>query len=601
MKIETPVATMGIRGTTGFVQEQVGTISANVGNVTYSFAVVEDYGTGHVGQYELVDNNPNSPTYGQVVALVSQNGFMTFISPQGVNLPPIVTTQPMTNSQLGFEQQIIQQVFQVLNSGTNANPQSNPGTPGSSTPPDELHNLPQLLQNNSGNTFTFNLPNGGNGQTTVTVTVNGSSNNNTNNNPGNQPNGTFIWTSSSDGNWDQGGDWNNGTSPGGANNVDVPLPIVVTVNDNEAAGLLTIGPGAIVDVGTGGALTIGNGLDDAGTLEATGDPPTITIGGPIVTVEGTGKILSIGAGVEILITAGTVDNLGVIAARHGGTIDIDGADSTVNNAGRIVARGSDLGVASNVTIDVASLTNEPDGRIAATHGGTLTLSASDFMLNTYLATILASGSGSTLTLNTNQSDVNDGTVEASNGGLLILAFDGLLGGNGGGGGNFGINEALSGGTLDIEGGLPNYEIIFASGAGSTINFSPNANGNEVQNFGDIGSGYGATINFDWVIVCNSSTGLISSNGGSVVFDHAHVENYGGNLNYGIDAAGGCIVFECSNIFNAPDALIQAQDNGSIAFYNSHIDNAGTILADGGAVNFDCVVVCNSEFGQILIE
>ncbi len=44
MKVETPVATMGIRGTTGFVQEQIGTISANVGNVTYSFAVVEDYG-----------------------------------------------------------------------------------------------------------------------------------------------------------------------------------------------------------------------------------------------------------------------------------------------------------------------------------------------------------------------------------------------------------------------------------------------------------------------------------------------------------------------------------------------------------------------------
>ncbi|MDE1974651.1 MAG: FecR domain-containing protein, partial [Hyphomicrobiales bacterium] len=44
MKIETPVATMGIRGTTGFVQEQIGTISANIGNVTYSFAVVEDYG-----------------------------------------------------------------------------------------------------------------------------------------------------------------------------------------------------------------------------------------------------------------------------------------------------------------------------------------------------------------------------------------------------------------------------------------------------------------------------------------------------------------------------------------------------------------------------
>src|SRR5579863_2126002 len=115
MKIETPVATMGIRGTTGFVQEQVATISAKAGNVTYSFAVVEDYATHRVGSYEIVDPQ------GNVVALVSQNGFLTFITPQGPNLPPIVTTQPMSNTQLGFQQQIIQQVFQVLNSGTNPN------------------------------------------------------------------------------------------------------------------------------------------------------------------------------------------------------------------------------------------------------------------------------------------------------------------------------------------------------------------------------------------------------------------------------------------------------------------------------------------------
>ena len=42
MKITTPVATMGIRGTTGYALQQVATVNANLGNVTMSFAVVAD-------------------------------------------------------------------------------------------------------------------------------------------------------------------------------------------------------------------------------------------------------------------------------------------------------------------------------------------------------------------------------------------------------------------------------------------------------------------------------------------------------------------------------------------------------------------------------
>ncbi len=109
MKIETPVATMGIRGTTGWVQE-IASVTANLGNVSYSFAVVDDFNsTGH-GQYDLIDAN------GNIIATVSQTGYVTYVTPQGVGQAPLVSTEPMSNSQLGFEQQIIQQVFQVLNS-----------------------------------------------------------------------------------------------------------------------------------------------------------------------------------------------------------------------------------------------------------------------------------------------------------------------------------------------------------------------------------------------------------------------------------------------------------------------------------------------------
>ena len=56
MKIATPVATMGIRGTTGVVQEQPNapaTITATAGDHTYSFAVVPDIGTGITGMWDV--------------------------------------------------------------------------------------------------------------------------------------------------------------------------------------------------------------------------------------------------------------------------------------------------------------------------------------------------------------------------------------------------------------------------------------------------------------------------------------------------------------------------------------------------------------------
>src|SRR4029077_10714024 len=58
MKIATPVATMGIRGTTGVVQE-VATISAQSAGQTYTFAVVPDFGTGVSGVFDLIATDAN--------------------------------------------------------------------------------------------------------------------------------------------------------------------------------------------------------------------------------------------------------------------------------------------------------------------------------------------------------------------------------------------------------------------------------------------------------------------------------------------------------------------------------------------------------------
>ncbi len=116
MKIDTPVATMGIRGTTGWVQEQVATVSATNGNVTVTFAIVPDFGTNQVGAYDLIDRN------GNVVATVSQAGFATTLTGQGVNQAPSVSITQLTAAQAQFEQSVIPAVGQVIQHAIQNNP-----------------------------------------------------------------------------------------------------------------------------------------------------------------------------------------------------------------------------------------------------------------------------------------------------------------------------------------------------------------------------------------------------------------------------------------------------------------------------------------------
>jgi VCBS repeat-containing protein len=161
MKIATPVATMGIRGTTGWVQEQIGTVSATFGNVTYSFALTYDFGTNEVGVAQLYRDN------GDVLETLSRKGYITFVTPQGQGQPPLVNTVPMTSSQLAFEQAIIQSVWQTL--GLIPNPHTL-GAPGSSTPPFLLEQHNELIPPLHDDTFTFTFLNNGPGGTTFDQT-----------------------------------------------------------------------------------------------------------------------------------------------------------------------------------------------------------------------------------------------------------------------------------------------------------------------------------------------------------------------------------------------------------------------------------------------
>ena len=92
MKVATPVATMGIRGTTVYFAM----VTSSLGEVQYLAQLFADYQTGHVGAVEWFDNNPASPTYGQLIDTITDTGYAHYFTPR-LGQSPLVNVQPATN------------------------------------------------------------------------------------------------------------------------------------------------------------------------------------------------------------------------------------------------------------------------------------------------------------------------------------------------------------------------------------------------------------------------------------------------------------------------------------------------------------------------
>lgn len=101
MRVETPVATMGIRGTAVLVE-----IAANDGPTKFSVLAEPD---GHTGSFNLYDK-----VTGQLIGTVSQAGQVTFVSSLGIGQPPSAVEQLKTLQDQQNEKYIIQQVFQLF-------------------------------------------------------------------------------------------------------------------------------------------------------------------------------------------------------------------------------------------------------------------------------------------------------------------------------------------------------------------------------------------------------------------------------------------------------------------------------------------------------
>ena len=328
-----------------------------------------------------------------------------------------------TTYSLGIQDPFIQQFQQgtTPSQHANAQPQSAPGSYGSSTSPNQLDSTPQLLQENTGSVQLASAtesigPISPIATATVVVTTNSQT---TSPPPDFAPlieastNPTTInWVSQASGNWDAGPDWSSNSAPLAQDTVEINVPVTVTINGPESVAGLTVGQGAILDIVTGGSLVVSNGIINAGVIELA--DPTLSINGT-VTLSGGGVIEMLGP---------TTFNL---------IIGVPGTSATLINV--------------NNTITGSGLIGQGDGYLT--------------LQNSAAGIINADVGGGQIIINTGNAVTNAGLFEASNGGILRIddqvANAGTLAANGGlldlvgavtGSGAATIN---SGGTLELGG------------------------------------------------------------------------------------------------------------------------------------------------------
>src|SRR5579862_7230017 len=597
MKIATPVATMGIRGTTGVVQEQPdapATITANAGGHTYTFAVMPDIGTGITGMWDVYLTDANGIIQRDangnpiVLATVSQSGYVTYLTPQGLGERPLVSTMPATNSDYTFEQNMLRELFRTLNPA-NLNGNGNNGS-SSPPPPFELPNpIPQLFED-TGKPFTINFTNGSNPTTpTVVDIVVGPTG----------PLTVVIWVASSPGKWSTGSNWLGGAQPTSPQEVEILTPIKVTADGNDSAAGLVIVSGATVNIISGATLTILDFIHGGGTIQlnSSGSDPTLAIHGTVSLVGG-GTINMIGTPGEdnILGVPGTGALLLNIDYTIEGTGTIGGGDGnlTFQNFGTVNANDGLLTINTGNQVYNDGLMQATVDPLAATVG---TLQIKDSVANA--GTVQADGVGTVVELSGATFD-NLFSVVAKNGGTVTFTGVAVT------------NEAVS--ATDPAGGTINA-------AGGTVTFD----GGSIANGNVLEATNGGTLQLENLTVNNTATGELSIDasseldlmsaavmGGSdtnlgnvVVTDGASVLHGDSVTNYGtmtVEAGASLTLEGDTTLLNEAGGLIKADGAGATVAIELDTDtnvNSGTIQAvNGGEVDFHVNVDGGSNHGLI---
>jgi hypothetical protein len=419
MKINTPVATMGIRGTTGMVgqedhptpdvQQQLGTFNANQTGVTFRFLLASDFGTGLAGLYDLTeldrDGKPVLDANGNPFTItVSQTGYVTYLTAQGPGEQPLVSVQPITNSQYAAEQEILQQLFQTLNP---LNQRNNDNNGSSSPPPAPESPQPQLIENGP----QIIVPNTGPGGPVILIPTNPATTT-----PGPTP--VVRFENSSGGSWENPGNWSDGFVPTSFSIVEILVPVTVTVNAPETSNGLVLLTGAVLEIESGASVQVNNFITGSGTVElnASGSDPELIIRGP-VTLSGATELLS--DGTQITLPGGTIllagspssDDLIVGIASGVTPAVLDNMNFTIVGAGQIGQGDGNL-----------TLINETGGVIDAT--GLLVIDTGNQVASAGLMEATADG-----TLQLIDSVSNTGTIESIGVGAIVemasATFDNL--------------------------------------------------------------------------------------------------------------------------------------------------------------------------------
>ena len=665
MKIDTPVATMGIRGTTGWVQ-QVATITANAGTNTYTFAVVPDYGTNQSGQYDLIDRQ------GNVLATVSQPGFVTAINPQGIGVAPLVTVAPVTTQQAQFETNVIQQVFQTLtaptnpanpnNPNNNPNPQSTPNSTGSSTSTsDQPGNSPPKPPPPPPPPPVVPL---GNSQETAPVVViqpiyilpp-----------PPPEPLTNVSWIGGS-GPWTNPYHWDdNGFIPGAAASVTIdtgtPLSVtVVTVDDQEYAAALTLGASNTLQIVNNpsntsnpnstpilSSLTITGAVNAAGLIVVNSNvaDATLTLSGP-VTVAATGEIEATGSAAVINFLGDIITNLGMIVSSDSGTITFSPLTVTVPSAtsptgtttetiGPTIYNGGIIeatngGTNGGIITFTDAIINNFD-TVPGSPGGTGTPPTPPTPPTTYFGTIEATGAGSvvqfvdtylqggTLATGSLTSNANGEIEIVATTGANISIFDGstdTVTVNGYVQVDDGANLALLGtfdntGTIAV-GAVTGADLVIdgtvtLDGSGAVVLDSSGSalvgaanTGDTLVNAGNVISGTGT---IEGLVIENQSGTIEAINGGTLTLDGDAIANAGLMAGSG---GGSTLIFFGGTDVNTGSTIAEQQGTVVFLFASALNEAAGTMTAtSGGTLQFEASALTNdgaitADGGSVIID
>jgi hypothetical protein len=583
MKIETPVATMGIRGTTGVM----GQGKDASGNDIFWQTIYDDPGTTVSGSWDDFLRNPDGTL--SVGTTISQTNFMTIFTLRPGERP-LVTTLPITDSYSDIGRGIIQELTELLNLGV---PHSIGGHPGSGDNP-----LPVVPPNffpenpGFGGPHTYNYqpspPPGTqypqypqNPQNLINPTTTTASN-------------VFIWSSSNNQIFPNGSFWNAGAAPTSADDIVVILTGISQYNENFTFFSLTIDgpaqngglPQGELDI-TGGGLTVTNALDVAGTLLLQGDPPTFTSYGTSI-VESAGEIIAQGAGtvVEFMPDPSNpspafvlVGNFGLIAAESGGLVKF--FESLVTNEA-VAAGGSEStlllgaiesnGSGSVVSLDDSDLKNF--GIVTAKDGAKV-----EFI------------DGSSVT-NGSADAKAPGQIESIGDGSLVLFEDGSTLDNGGAvtAEDRGTIKFFHSGTVTNEPGTNSAGVetaqgeIESTGFGSAILFIDT----DLDNFGGVSADSSGAIWFNGATIVNeagasssegSSPGgeIEAKNGGFIGINGGKVVNEAGAT---LDAEFGSIIdIDSAEVDNNQGASIAASHHAEIDLFNTELNNEGTVAAE----------------------